>query len=299
VRRLLLTLLMIALAGPAQAQLLRRAPLSPAQPPKGAAPAEAEIWPFPPPDPKAWWEDKRPVPPEAADPLGGRRQEPHERPIAVNNGVDPSTYRLWGLMPLQWQLLRGQEMILEVWVHPTRSVRQSVVRIIVRQDARGFIEARAGLACCEAGIARRMGFDAELAPAQVQAFLALRSHAMWAAPRDVGVLESGAVEGVCVDGAAYDLTLAVPGRARSLRRACDPAGIGQVADALEPALAAALGHDGRFDVLYPGGAGFAAAREAYRDLIAGGGTLKPQPRVTPPEARPAPGPVPPASGAAR
>src|SRR3979409_142060 len=107
---------MIALAGSAQAQLLRRAPGGPVTPPpKGTPPAEAEIWPFPPPDPKAWWDDKRPIAPEAADPLGGRRQDARGRPVAVNNGVDPSTYRLWGLRPLQWQLLRGQEMILEVW----------------------------------------------------------------------------------------------------------------------------------------------------------------------------------------
>jgi hypothetical protein len=281
---------MAAIGGSAEAQLLRHRPAGPvAGPPKGTPPAEAEIWPFPPPDPKAWWEDKRPVPAEAADPLGGRRLGAHERLIALANGIDPSTYRLWGLMPLQWQLLRGEEMILEVWVRPARSVRQSVIRITVRQDGKGFVQARAGLACCEAGIARRMGFDAELTPVQTQAFLGLRGHPMWAAPRDVRVTEGAdTVEDLCVDGTSYDLTLVVPGRSRSLRRACDAAAIGQVAEALEPALAAALGHDTRFDTIYPGGPSFAAARDAYRDLIAHGGALKPQThaRVQPPELGP-------------
>jgi hypothetical protein len=309
---------LVAAAGSAQAQLFRRAPAGPvAPPPKGTPPAEAEIWPFPPPDPKAWWEDKRPVAPEAADPLGGRRLASHERLIPLDNGIDPSTYRLWGLMPLQWQLLRGQEMILEVWIRPARSVRQSVIRITLRNDGKGFVQARAGLACCEAGIARRMGFDAELTPPQTQAFLALRSHPMWAAPRDVRVTEGAdTVEDICVDGASYDVTLVVPGRSRSLRRACDAAAVGQVAEALEPALAAALGHDARFDAIYPGGASFASSREAYRDLIAHGGALKPDPRArkqppgvapapdddaapTPTAPRPGPAPArtPPASGA--
>ena len=100
--------------------------------------------------------------PEAADPLGGRRAFRGEQPAPIDNGVDPSTYRLWGLTPLQWQLVRGEEMILEVWVRPSLSVRQSVVRVIVRRDGKAFVQARAGLACCEAGISRRVGFDAEL-----------------------------------------------------------------------------------------------------------------------------------------
>lgn len=114
---------------------------------------------------------------------------------------------------------------------------------------------------------------------------------MWASPRDVRVVGAAdTVEDLCVDGTSYDLTLMTPGRSRSLRRACDSAAIGQVAEALEPALAAALGHDGRFDAIYPGGAGFASAREAYADLVAHGGTLKPEPRgrVQPPGVAPAP-----------
>lgn len=281
---LVLTALLIGAAGAAQAQPVR-------EPPRGLPPAEAEIWPFPPPDPKAWWEEKRPAVPEAADPLGGRRLGERERLIPVDNGVDPSTYRLWGLTPLQWQLVRGEEMILEIWVRPARSVRQSVVRITVRRDGRAFVQARAGLACCEAGIARRMSFDAELPAGQAEAFLPLRAHPLWAAPRRVRVSAgAGLADDVCVDGTAYDLTLVVPGRSRSVRRACDDAEIGQAADLLEPALRAALGHDGRFDVIFEGRADFTAARKAYRDLIAHGGALKPDPqaRPQPPGAEPAP-----------
>lgn len=67
--------------------------------------------------------------------------------------------------------------------------------------------------------------------------------------------------------------------------------MGEAADVLEPVLAAALGHEPRFDVLFPKGASFDAAREAWRALLAGGGRLKPNPDArprtapaTPPEA---------------
>jgi hypothetical protein len=192
---------------------------------------------------------------------------------------------------VQWQLLRGDEMILEVWIRPARSVRQSIMRVTVRRDGKAFIQARAGYACCEAGIGRRMGFDAELPAGSAQTFLALRNHPMWAAPREVRVdYGGGAAEAICVDGASYDLTLVVPGRSWSLRRACDTAEVGQVADAVEPVLRAALGHEPRFDVLYPGGADFANIRSAYQELLAGGGSLKPDPntRAQPPGFEPQP-----------
>ncbi len=80
-----------------------------------------------------------------------------------------------------------------------------------------------------------MGFDAELPPGSAGAFQALRNHPLWSAPRDVRVAEGGgAADAVCVDGTAYDLTLLVPGRSRSVRRACDNAEAGQAADILEP-----------------------------------------------------------------
>ena len=296
-----------ACAGPGQAQLFRRAPAGAppvAAPPPNLPPAEAAIWPYPPPDPKTWWDDKWPKAAEAADPLGGRRIARGQRLTAIDNGIDPSTYRLWGLMPLQWQVLYPEEMILEVWVRPATSVRQSVSRVIVRRDGRAFVQGRAGLACCEAQISRRIGFDAELPAGSAQAFLALRNLPMWSSPRLVLVKETGAAEGVCVNGVGYDLTLLVPGRSRSLHRACDDAAIGQVADALEPVLRAALGQDPRFDVLYPGGVNYSLDRQAYRDLVAQGGALRPDPagRAQPPGAEPAPveedAPRPPAAGPA-
>ena len=282
-----------ASAGAAQAQLFRRAPPNTppvAAPPPGLTPAEADVWPFPEPEPKSWWDDPWPRVSEAADPLGGRRLPRGDRLAGVDNGVDAATYRLWGLMPLQWEILYPGEMILEVWVRPATSVRQSVVRVVVRRDGRSFVEARAGLACCEADIGRRMGFDAELAAGAAPGFLALRAHPMWQTPRMVQVKAGGVTEGVCVNGVGYDVTLLVPGRSRSLHRACEDEAIGQVADVLEPVLRAALGHDPRFDVLYPGGINYGLDRKAYQALIAGGGSLRADPngRAQPPGAEPAP-----------
>jgi hypothetical protein len=291
VRSAILILLLAALAAPANAQFLARP--AAAGPPPGTSPYEAEIWPYPPPDPKTWWTEPRPKPPEAADPLG-RRRLPHGRRLPViDSGADAATYRLWGLMPLQWQLLERNEMILEVWLRPARNVRQTIVRIIVRDDGRAFVQARAGFACCEAGIGRRIGFDDELPAGSAQAFLNLRNDPMWGAPRDVLTATNGATADiVCVAGVSYDLTLLTEDGARTLHRACDDIAVGQVADALEPALRAALGHDPRFDVLYPDGGDFAAERRAYQDFTAGGGMLKPDPNAhrAGPGSEPAPQP---------
>ena len=142
--------------------------------------------------------------------------------------------------------------------------------------------ARAGLGCCEPGIARRVGFDAELPAGSAAKFLALRDDPLWDAPREVRVAEGlDAADALCVDGTSYDLTLVVPGKSRSVRRACDSAEVGQAADVLEAALSAALGHEPRFDVIYPTGASFETARAAYRQLVAEGGQLKPAPRSRP------------------
>lgn len=284
-RPLLIGLCLAGFAAAATAQPVR-------PPPRDLPPAQAEVWPWPAADPKAWWDDKWPKLPEAADPLGERKLARGERFVPIDNGVDPPTYRLWGLMPLQWQVLKPDEMILEAWVRPARSVRQSVVRITVRRDGGVFVQGRAGYACCEPGVGRRIAFDAQLPAGQAQRFLALRSHPMWASPHDVRVAEAAAAETVCVDGVAYDLTLVVPGRARSLHRACDDAEVGEVADALEPVLQAALGRDPRFDVLYPGGVSFNLARSAYRELVEGGGRLKPDPQARPREPTPAEAPPP-------
>ncbi|WP_293344836.1 hypothetical protein [Phenylobacterium sp.] len=299
IRATLAVLIALGLAAPASAQLPLIIPIPGKKakptvigPPPGTPPAEAEIWPFPPPEPKSWWDDKRPKASEAADPLGGRRMRRGEKLASPDNGVAPSTYRLWGLMPLQWQLLRGDEMILELWTRPANSVRQSVTRITVRGDGEVFVQGRAGLACCEAVIGRRMGFDDKLPAGSAPRFLGLRDLPLWRSPRDVRVVEPDAADALCLEGTFYDLTLATPGRTITLHRACDPAEVGEAAEVLEAVLGAALGHDARFDVIFPGGANFANARGAYRDLMAGGGRLKvnPDARAPPPGAEAAPRP---------
>jgi hypothetical protein len=263
----------------AQAQFFAR-PARPSGPPPGALAQEQEIWPFPPPDPQSWWDEKRPVPPEAADPLGKRHVPRGRRLPVIDNGVDAATYRLWGLMPLQWQVLRDNEMVLEVWVRPARNVRQSIVRITVRDDGRAFVQGRAGYACCEAGIARRIGFDEELPQGAAQTFLALRDNPMWRSPRDVAAVRGASTaEEVCVSGVGYDLTLLTASGARTLHRACDDTAVGQAADVLEPVLRAALGHDPRFDVLFHGRIDFTAERDAWQQFAQGGGVLKPDPRA--------------------
>lgn len=277
-RLIFAALLAAALAAPAQAQVSQQVTIP--GPPEGVSDAEAAIWPFPPPDPQSWWDEDWPRPPETADPLGDRRLRRGEQLSAIPGAPDASTYRLWGLMPLQWQILRGDEMILEVWTRPARTVRQSVVRIVVRRDGDAFVQARAGYACCQAGIARRMGFDRELPEGAAQLFRPLQNHPAWETPRDVLVDEGpGLAEAVCVDGTSYDLVLLTTDRARVLRRACDNAEIGQVADVLEPVIAAALGYDPRFDVLYSRGADFSAARSAHQGLLEYGGRLVPDLRA--------------------
>lgn len=302
IRHAILALMLVAIATPADAQFLFRRQPAQIGPPEGTPPYEAEVWPFPPPDPQSWWDDKRPRPDEAADPFGGRRIWRGERLPTIDNGIDASTYRLWGLMPLQWQLLRGDEMILEVWTRPTTSVRQTVTRVSVRGDGEVFVQGRAGLACCEAGIARRLGFDRELPDGSAERFRVLRDHWVWKSPRDVRVAEAGAAEAVCVEGTAYDLTLLTADGARTVRRACDPAEVGEAAEVLEAVLGAGLGHDPRFDVVFRGKADFSMPRQAYRELIESGGRLRPDPRsrfrppgqelIPEPETAEAPSPTP-------
>lgn len=297
--RAVIALLVAALAAPAQAQLPLIIPIPgkkrPASaPPPNLPPHAAEIWPYPPPDPKSWWDDDRLKPTEAADPLGRRKIRRGERLPAPDNGIDASTYRLWGLMPLQWQLLRNDEMVLEVWTRPSGSVRQTVTRVTVRGDGKAFVQGRAGLACCEAGIGRRMGFDHALPEGSAARFRALADLPIWRSPRDVRVEEPGLADAVCLEGTAYDVILVTPGRAVTLRRACDPAEVGEVAEVLEAVLGAAMGHDPRFDVVFSRGVSFAAARSAYQDLVASGGRLKPNPdaRGPAPGREPAPEPEP-------
>lgn len=288
--RLTATILCLVSFSSAHAQPAPQPPAAPADQAQAAAPPPALDWPWPPPDPKSWWDDKWPVADEAADPLAGRRLGRRERLPVIDNGYDPLLYRLWGFQPLQNQILRSGEMILEVAIRPTNSARQTLIRATVRRDGKAFIQARAGLGCCDPGIARRVGFDAEAPPGSAEKLLALREDPLWNAPREVRVdYGSGAADALCVDGASYDLTLLVPGQARSVRRSCDPAEVGQAADVLETVLGLALGHEPRIDVIFPGGANFASARSAYQSLAADGGQIKAAPNSRPqPPAFPAP-----------
>lgn len=247
----------------------------------GAASAQEQVTvaltaePIPSPDPQAWWTDEWPSKAEASNPLGNRRARRDERPPAVDNGVHPLLYRLWGLPPLQDQLLREGEVIVEVWARPAQTVRQAVARVTVRGDGKAFVQGRAGLGCCEPEISRRVAFDEEIAPERADPVKALRDHPMWTAPNLVEMAEDGqTVDPLCVDGVAYDVTIAQAGGSRHLHRECIGEEIGSVAPALSAVLAAALGYDPRFDVVFPRGADFAADRKAYEDLIARGGELR-------------------------
>lgn len=241
-----------------------------------AVPIEGwEAYAFPPPDPQSWWEAERPEPPEAADPLGGRRL-PRDRPPPAATPIEPTLYRLWGLPPLQTQVVRRGELVMEVWRRPSNSVEQSVFRIIRRNDGEVFVQGRAGLACCAPDISRRVGFDAALPRELGDRLIALAEQSAWATPRDVVTQESAASVGsICLEGAAYDLILLTENGGYALRRDCEDAEVGQVADILEAVIGAGLGHEPRIDVLFPDGADFSRERAAYGRLVAQGGRIKP------------------------
>ncbi|MET0336245.1 MAG: hypothetical protein ABW063_00640, partial [Caulobacter sp.] len=111
--------------------------------------------------PKDWWEAEPSRPAPEVEPLAGRRLGRGDNPVPIENGVDPLLYRLWGLQPLQTQVLERGELIVELWRRPSLSVRQAVVRVTVRRDGRAFVQARAGLGCCSAEIGRRVDVNAE------------------------------------------------------------------------------------------------------------------------------------------
>lgn len=236
----------------------------------------------PTPDPAAWWSPEIPRPSPETDPLYGRRLGRHETPVPIDNGVDTLLYRLWGLQPLQTQLVRRGEVILEVWARPARGVRQAVIRVTVRRDGRAFVQARAGLGCCTPEIGRRVDIDAELAAAQIAPLKALVGNVLWSQPRDVTVdYGDGSISPVCLDGVAWDVTLLVAGQARHLRRACDDAEVGSIAAPLTLALGATVGRDARFDAMFPRGADLSRQKTAYDQLIASGGRLKPRENTRP------------------
>ncbi|MDP8916020.1 MAG: nuclear transport factor 2 family protein [Pseudomonadota bacterium] len=226
-------------------------------------------------DPETWWEPKEVIPEARFDPLGRRRAaRPNPALAALNNSIDPSLYRLWGLQPLQWLALRRSETVYEAWYRPTNSARQAVVRVTLRGDGRAFVQARAGLGCCSPEIGRRVDIDAELPQETRQQLLQLRQDPLWSQPRHVVVNEAGAASTVCVEGVSYDITLVDDRRAVHLRRACDPAELGSIAPALQAIIGAALGRDPRFDYLFARQK-FADHAAAHQALLEGGGRLDP------------------------
>jgi hypothetical protein len=285
----------VSWAAAAIAALLLQAQAPPAVQPGSPAeplpppPPSAEGAPAPPPyDPAPWWSTPLVKPLVQQDPLWGRRPRRGENPPRIDVGVEPSLYRLWGLQPLQSRILRRNEMILEIWRRPAKDLRQVVIRVTVRGDGRAFVNARAGLLCCEPPISRRVDIDAELPDPAASMLLQLRTAPLWDAPSAVEVdYGGGAVSALCIDGVSWDVILVTPDRARRLRRACHDPEVGQIADAVAPALAAALGRDPRFDMIFPKGSDLSAERAAYAALLAGGGRLKPpagspQPQDAPP-----------------
>lgn len=244
----------------------------------------------PPPDPAAWWSPDVPRPPAELEPLSNRRLGKGEQPIPIDNGVEPLLYRLWGLPPLQSQVLRRGELILEVWARPARGVRQAVIRLTLRRDGRAFVQARAGLGCCTPEIGRRVDINAELDGRATGTLRSIPADAAWAQPRSVIVdYGGGAVSALCVDGVSWDVTLLVPGQARHLRRACDDAEVGSIAGVLALAIGATSGRDPRFDAVFPRGADFSRQSSAYANLLQSGGRLSPGENDRPqPSAVPAP-----------
>ena len=69
-------------------------------------------------------------------------------------------------------------MQLEVWVRPSRGVRQAVIRITLRRDGRAFVQARAGLGCCAPQIDRRVDIDTELPAEQIPGLKAISGDAL-------------------------------------------------------------------------------------------------------------------------
>jgi hypothetical protein len=289
-------LLAALIAGPAAAQILHQQPVT----------VSAPTGPIPGPDPQGWWTDKWPPKPEATNPLGNRRLRRGERPPAQNipNGVPPLLYRLWDLPPLQDQLVRGDEAIVEMWARPSETVRQAVVRVTFRGDGRAFVQGRAGFGCCEPRIARFVEFDQELSVERAAAVRATIQDPAWGLPPIAETFEADGetVSQLCVNGVSYDANLVIGNAARTLHRACSGEQVGSIASILTAVLSAALGYDPRFDVVFPRGADFSRDRRDYDALVARGGGLRPAPgtngqppllvptETLPPEETPPPAP---------
>ena len=269
-RRILFATLIAGMtAAPAEAQVIRQEQVTVAVNPAA----------IPPPDPEAWWTDKWPAKPEALNPLR-RRIGRGERPPGMNidNGVPPLLYRLWMLPPLQEQLVRRGEAVVEMWARPAETVRQAVVRVTLRGDGRAFVSGRAGFGCCEPEVYRLVMFDQELPPDRAAAVRAIVQDPLWGQPRFAEIVEDGAtVDMLCVNGISYDVSLVVPGGGRSLHRACSGEQVGSIQPVLTALLSAAMGYEPRFDVVFPRGARFEQARSDYQALLARGGQLQTAP----------------------
>lgn len=302
-RRLILILAALSLAQPAHAQLFGLGRRPPPPPPVVAVDA-----PPPPPDPAEYWKDTEPKIEERFDPLGDRRASKAEAATPardIANGVEPLLYRLWGLQPLQTQLVRGGEAILELWVRPSGSVRQAVIRIIVRRDGKTFVQARAGFGCCRAEILRRVDINERLwpppppptpapgpdgvipaapppptGPDPRDGFLALAQDKLWSQPAEVQLVDpnAGTLDSLCVNGVSYDLTLVTAAAVRHLRRNCEAVEVGSIAPALAPVIGAALGKAPLFDYLFPRKTDFTDQIAAHDAFIASGGRLAPRKR---------------------
>jgi hypothetical protein len=159
-------------------------------------------------------------------------------------------------------------------------VRQAIIRITVRRDGRAFLQVRAGLGCCKPEIVKRIDINEELPAGSADAFAALAQLDVWNQPREVVLREAaaGAVEGVCVNGVAYDLTLVTASRDYHLRRNCDPVEVGSIAPVLQPMVAAVIGKNPYVDYLFPRGANYEADAAAYQSFIATQGRLVQRPR---------------------
>jgi hypothetical protein len=273
-RLLVLLLVLTLLPVPASAQLLfrRKAP---------EPPPTVEVAP-PPPTPKEYWESRYPDPTDAQDPLGERRATRQElaTPRTIDNGVDPLLYRLWGLPPLQSQLVREGDAIIETWVRPSGGVRQAIIRVTVRKDGRAFLQVRAGLACCKPEIIKRIDVDEELPAGSGDAFAQLGRLDLWNQPREIRMRDpdAGVVEGVCVNGVAYDVTLVTAARDFHLRRNCDPVEVGSIAAVVQPMVAVVWGKNAYVDYLFPRGADFSSDLAAYQAFTGRGGKIEARPR---------------------
>jgi hypothetical protein len=242
-----------------------------------AAPKPAPV--APPPDPAAWWSGAEPPVTAAQDPLANRRPgRGGFVPLAPLQAIEASYHRLWGLPPLQSQIVRAGESVIELWVRPEGDQRQAVIRVTSRGDGRSFLQARAGIACCRPEIIRRVDVDVALESGWAAKLAKVAEDPAWNGLEDVYIDEGGgALQTVCVGGVSYDLYRVTEGRAVHLRRDCGGPEVGSVATVLEPVIGAALGRDPRLDLMFPKGGDFSAAAESFQELLASGGRLAASP----------------------